>query len=350
MIIFKTSNWITNSTKNYLAIRIVFIMFFSSVCSYVFSQNSKIPDWFLSELEANIGSWTTNNKKYQSEQEPYDGYRITWTWGNGNKSIVGKLYGLINGKPTTLFWEFRKYWDATKQSPCLIQFGSDGTIGIGHILRKDQNETQLEQIFTNPDGTQYKIGHKNHILSDTSYVGTSFAISEKGKWAENRSYTWVKHNNIMQPEETNVLHYFNALEGLWEGMPQDTSFISVLEFNKRGHEYFIFVNNDLLSKTRNPFSHYEGVYFFNPATSQLEFTTINKNEIHYGSCKVAGDTLFHYASVSGKSKTKSYTSAIVKKDSNTLLYFASYSQTSELPELIFENPLIYNRRQKTIRR
>ncbi len=147
-------------------------------------------------------------------------------------------------------------------------------------------------------------------------------------------------------QSDNTISYLRGISGLWEAISKDTSFISQLEYCSDRQKYFVDVTNTLLSKERKPFSYYEGKYFFNPSTLNIEFNTINKNEIHSGYCKVSGDTLFHYATLSGKSKIKSYASAIVKKDTSTLLYFASYSQSDELPELKFENPLIYKRHKK----
>jgi hypothetical protein len=140
------------------------------------------------------------------------------------------------------------------------------------------------------------------------------------------------------------MDFFYSIKGIWEGTPKDTSFVSVLEFRKESKEHFVFVNNDLLSKERKLFSHYEGVYFFNPNTSQIEFTTINKSEIHSGYCKVSKDTLFHYATIKNKSgNIRAYSSAIIKVDDKTLAYYAVYSNDEKNPELVFENPLIYRK-------
>jgi len=100
----------------------------------------------------------------------------------------------------------------------------------------------------------------------------------------------------------------------------------------------------LLSSGRNPFSYYEGVYFFDPSNSEITFRTINKNEMHSRHCRVSGDTLFHYAMIYSRDQpARSYSSAIVKKDETTIAYFATYVKSEELPELVFSNPLIYKR-------
>ena len=140
------------------------------------------------------------------------------------------------------------------------------------------------------------------------------------------------------------LDFFNSIEGIWEGMPNDTSFVSVLDYKIENKEHFVFVNNNLLSKERKLFSHYEGVYFFNPNTSRIEFTTINKSEIHSGYCKMVNDTLYHYATIKNKAgNVRAYSSAIVKVDDKTLEYYAVYGKDEEIPELVFENQLVYKK-------
>ncbi len=143
------------------------------------------------------------------------------------------------------------------------------------------------------------------------------------------------------------MDFFNSVEGIWEGMPNDTSFVSVLDYKKENKEHFVFVNNDLYSKEQKLFSHYEGVYFFNPNTSRVEFSTINKSEIHSGYCKVSKDTLFHYATIKNKTgNIRAYSSAIVKVDDKTLAYYAVYGKDEKIPELVFENPLVYRKKEE----
>ena len=308
------------------------------------SQENAIPKWFLTELKADVGTWKADNSRHMNDQEPFSEYRLTWTFGINKKSVLGKLYGILDGESTSPFWEFRKFWDAQKQAPGVMQFGTDGTFGSGNITYGNPGETELIQVFVNPDGTQFLAGHRTVYLSDSSHVGTSYRITEEGSWHENRTYTWTKEGPESVSKKAGVLDFFNSCEGVWEGIPEDTSFISVLEFNKEGSDYFVFVKNDLLSKARNPFSHYEGKYFFNPHQSRIEFITINKDEIHSGHCKISNDTLHHFAKIRMNSgQVKAYTSAIVKSDSNTFSFFADYSKDDEFPELTFKNPLIYRR-------
>jgi hypothetical protein len=146
---------------------------------------------------------------------------------------------------------------------------------------------------------------------------------------------------------TSSMPFFGTLEGTWKGMPTDTSFISILNYQIKNQEYFVSVSNDLMSPDSHIFSHYEGVYFFNPNTSRMEYTTLNKSEIHSGYCLMRSDTLYHFATVKNTSdKIKAYASAIIVIDDQTLAYFATYAQDERIPELVLENPLIYKKVKK----
>jgi hypothetical protein len=138
--------------------------------------------------------------------------------------------------------------------------------------------------------------------------------------------------------------FLNSIHGVWEGIPNDSSFISVLDYRIDKKLYFGFVANDLLSIKRQPFSHYEGVYFHNPHTSRLEYTTINGAEIHTGYCEVRQDTLFHYAVIKNTAgKIRAYSSAIVRIDNQTFSFYAVYGKDEKIPVMMFQNPLVYRR-------
>ncbi len=162
--------------------------------SNIFSQENSIPDSFLQEIESEIGIWIGDNSKYKSDQEPFEAYAIEWSWGINKKSLVGKLYGIQDGVNSNPFWEFRKYWDAEKKAPIVMQFGADGTVGIGASTKINENESELLQIFTSPNGSQNKIGHKTKIIDSLSHTGSSYLVNEQGEWTENRSYLWVKED------------------------------------------------------------------------------------------------------------------------------------------------------------
>ena len=156
------------------------------------AQELGIPDWYLQEIQSEAGTWIADNRKYKSDQEPFEYYVIEWEYGINKKSLIGKMYGLRNGENSEPFWEFRKYWDGEKKIPIVMQFGGDGTIGIGELKRKNEKETELLQVFTSPTGSQYRVGHRTLVIDSLSHVGSSFSVNEQNEWVENRSYTWTK--------------------------------------------------------------------------------------------------------------------------------------------------------------
>ncbi|WP_306345557.1 MULTISPECIES: VOC family protein [Aquimarina] len=163
----------------------------------IFSQQ-KIPDWFVKNMEQSIGSWITDNKTYKSNNEPFDQYGMDWEWGIGKQSITGKLYGLIKGKKQGIFWEFRQYWDFTKNQGIVVQYGSDGTVGIGPMTLKEENQTEMIQEFTNPNGNKNIHKHLSS-LKEGELITTSFDIQPNKTWKKRRSYIWhvTKNKRIM---------------------------------------------------------------------------------------------------------------------------------------------------------
>ncbi len=162
-------------------------------CVPAHSENT-IPQWFQANMEASVGTWTASNAEYQSENEPIESYVMEWKWGIGKTSIIGGLYGLINGKKTGAFWEFRQYWDFEKQQGIVAQYGGDGTIGVGAITSDGDNGTSLDQVFISPDGTKKRHGHRS-IMQVDKFTATSFDIGEDEKWVKRRSYIWYKDIN-----------------------------------------------------------------------------------------------------------------------------------------------------------
>lgn len=156
------------------------------------SQDGPIPQSYLDDLSYEIGTWIGDNSSYQSEHEKFDSYVIEWSWGIGKKSITGKLYGMSNGKPSTPFWEFRKYWNAKENKAIVMQFGQDGTLGIGPVESSDDQMHEMKQVFVTPKGKEYHIGHKTQIVDSTTQIGSSYLIDENGNWSLDRTYKWIK--------------------------------------------------------------------------------------------------------------------------------------------------------------
>ncbi|PKA83734.1 hypothetical protein ATE92_1900 [Ulvibacter sp. MAR_2010_11] len=84
-------------------------------------------------FKSDIGIWVAINATYTSAEEPYQSYGMEWTWGIGQASIIGRLYGIFDGKESGDFWQFRQYWDNVNNVGVLVQFGHNGITGIGTV-------------------------------------------------------------------------------------------------------------------------------------------------------------------------------------------------------------------------
>lgn len=155
------------------------------------SKGSDIPDWYLEEMQRLVGTWITSNQDYMDGTTINDAFGIEWKWGVGQKSLVGVLYGLREKQKTKEYWQFFQYWDSGKGKPIFIQVSAKGVQGVGHFERVDSKHFQLVQIFTEPDGSTSKSGHKTQILKGYE-ISTSFNINEQDEWELNRTYTWYK--------------------------------------------------------------------------------------------------------------------------------------------------------------
>ena len=137
-----------------------------------------------------VGTWVADNTPYKSDLDPMDAYGIEWKWGLNRKSIVGRLYGIRDGKEIGTFWEFREFWHPGERRVVAMQFGTEGTYGAGpHEIDAD-GASEMLQVFHDPARTNStKIGHRAHLKGDV-HTTTSFNVDEKGVWTERRTYVW----------------------------------------------------------------------------------------------------------------------------------------------------------------
>ena len=152
---------------------------------------SQTPDWVQEEMEVMIGRWIADNSAYQSEDEPYESYGIEWSWGIGEGSVVGRLFGLHDGEEVGPFWDFRQFWHPGEEQLMVYQFGWGGVVGVGPVERVDEHTSRLLQTFYDPDGSTRRVGHRTE-RRDGVERGQSFDVSEDGTWTERRTYTWHK--------------------------------------------------------------------------------------------------------------------------------------------------------------
>lgn len=208
-----------------------------------------------------------------------------------------------------------------------------------------QNEGKgIEFVLHKPDSLTYSFENPEHDFPQKiiyqKVSDTEIHVSVRGDDDQGFSFTMKKEI----AEKSNILiSFFADFTGTWMASPDDSSFVSRLEYTISFGQFFVPVRNTLTSKTGEIFAEYEGVYIYNPVEDTISFTTVSKNEVHTGISWVKGDTLFHKANISGPGNIKSYTSAIVKMPDSTLYYYADYSQTEEYPELQFNQALVYRK-------
>ncbi|HCU49636.1 MAG TPA: hypothetical protein DGG94_07525, partial [Micromonosporaceae bacterium] len=59
------------------------------------------PKWVQADWEyytRGTGKWIADNSAHKNENEPWDAYRLEWTWGLGKKTLRGRLLAMKDGK------------------------------------------------------------------------------------------------------------------------------------------------------------------------------------------------------------------------------------------------------------
>lgn len=175
-----------------LSVCVFFVLAASTVMgSGLQSPQAGPPAWVAEHLAGQIGTWVTDNSAYKSEQEPTDAYGMEWRWGIGQRSVVGRLYGIVNGEETQTFWEFRSYWHPGERQLLASQFGGNGEYGVGPVSHRDDGAVEMLQVFYRLDGGVNRVGHRSEQHDDT-LITRSYDVAEDGTWNDRRAYTWKR--------------------------------------------------------------------------------------------------------------------------------------------------------------
>lgn len=174
--------------KSIMKFQFIIFMIFGFI--QVAKSQETIPSQFIKEIESQEGIWIADNSKYKGDG--VDSYAIEWKLSSLKNSLNGRLYGIKDNLEIGTFWTFHKYFDPTKNKVVLMQIGYDGSLGVGTIQYKDNNETVLTQTFTDPKGTSRLEGHIMTYPDDNTEIGSSYSINESGEWTLKRTYTWKK--------------------------------------------------------------------------------------------------------------------------------------------------------------
>lgn len=137
-----------------------------------------------------IGTWVADNSKYKSAPADMDAYALEWSWGLNKKTLLGRLYGIRNGKEVGTFWQFREFWHPGERRLITTQYGSDGSYGVGPHDVKPDGSSELLQTFYDPElRSVTRIGHRSTLAGD-AHTTISFDVDGKGTWKERRTYVW----------------------------------------------------------------------------------------------------------------------------------------------------------------
>ncbi len=113
---------------------------------------------------------------------------MEWRAAYGGHVLIGRLYGLEDGREVAEYWSFREFWHPGERRAIVQQWGGPGLYGTGES-RWESGEGVLEQTFWLPDGRSWREGHRNRENGDT-YLTHAFDISESGEWTSKDPRTW----------------------------------------------------------------------------------------------------------------------------------------------------------------
>lgn len=155
-------------------------------------QAGSLPEWVQADWEyytQGAGKWIADNGAYQNEDEPWEAYRLEWSWGPGKKTLKGRLLAMKDGKDVGVIYEYLSYWHPAQRRVVLNQWGSDGTYGTGTMTASGERTTESRQSFFGPDGGGFQVMHRAEKLEGEARL-QSFRLSTEGVWEQGRRYVW----------------------------------------------------------------------------------------------------------------------------------------------------------------
>lgn len=170
-------------------------------------DGTEIPKWFLEHVERSTegsGVWVTSNEAYRSETEQLDAYGLVWRKGVGGKSLIGRLYGIQNGKDVATFWELRTVWHPGDRVVYAYQFGSDGTFGVGEMNAVGKGSRTIDQVFYQPSGSTFRVVHDDETLPTGALRTTSYDVDAEDKRTLRRTHIWKRMPAATPPADASA--------------------------------------------------------------------------------------------------------------------------------------------------
>ncbi len=150
------------------------------------------PDWWAAHVDfmsRDGGVWITPNPSAANDPAAPDAYGMHWRAVNEGRGLVGRLYGVEEGRETTEFWTFREFWHPGERRVIAQQWGGAGLYGVGETTSIGQARLQIDQTFWLPDGRSWREGHRSHQDGDVHETEV-FDITAEGEWRLRTSNTW----------------------------------------------------------------------------------------------------------------------------------------------------------------
>ncbi len=155
------------------------------------TEASAPPAWWrehVAFMSRDGGVWVAPNPANEGDPSQPDAFGMHWRAANEGYGLIGRLYGIEDGRETAEFWTYREFWHPGERRAILQQWGGAGVYGVGET-GADTRHAQLEQTFWLADGRSWRDGHRTVEDGDT-YVTHQFNIDAQGNWTPNGSYTW----------------------------------------------------------------------------------------------------------------------------------------------------------------
>ncbi|REJ76164.1 MAG: hypothetical protein DWQ47_11140 [Acidobacteria bacterium] len=159
-----------------------------------FAQSSQMPDWLREHMDymtQGSAMWVTSNDEYKSENEPFEAYATEWKYGVGKQSLIGRLYGIRDGKPTNDFWEYHVFWHPAEKKVYFYQVGAGGAVGMGEMKDNSGGKRtgrRTEMVLHFPNGNS--ITDRHEIFEDKGEHSTSSYTLAEMHWKPGRTYVW----------------------------------------------------------------------------------------------------------------------------------------------------------------
>lgn len=152
------------------------------------------PDWWADHvrfISGDGGTWVTPNSKATDDPDAPDAFAMTWVAASEGRLLIGRLFGLKNGREVAEYWTFREFWHPGEGRVVAQQWSSWGAYGEGEATSPEPNRGQLDQTFWLADGRSWREGHRT-LASGDEYVTDVFDIDAKGNWSPRDRNVWQR--------------------------------------------------------------------------------------------------------------------------------------------------------------